>query len=34
LSLFRLNFIQFIARGIAAKFTETAPRVGRFRDGT
>jgi hypothetical protein len=34
LSLFRMNFVQFIARGIAAKFTETTPRVGRFQDGT
>lgn len=34
LSLFRMNFVQFIARGIAAKFTDTTPRVGRFRDGT
>jgi hypothetical protein len=34
LSGFRMNFVQFIARGIAAKFTDTTPRVGRFRDGT
>ena len=34
LSTFRMNFVQFIARGIAAKFTDTTPKVGRFRDGT
>jgi hypothetical protein len=34
LSVFRMNFVQFIARGIAAKFTDTTPQVGRFRDGT
>jgi len=34
LSTFRMNFVQFIARGIADKFTDTTPKVGRFRDGT
>lgn len=34
LSVFRMDFVQYIAREIAAKFTATTPRVGRFRDGT
>lgn len=34
LSAFRITFIQFVAREIAAKFTDTTPQRGRFSDGT
>lgn len=34
LSTFRITFIQFIAKEIAAKFTDTTPQRGRLSDGT
>jgi hypothetical protein len=34
LSTFRMTFIQFVAKEIAAKFTATSPQRGRLSDGT